>query len=378
MNTPSTTLPNTAAGASKRAGVPWMLLAVGLVVVVVAAAGLYWFLVARFYQSTDDAYVGGDVTVMSPKVNGFVTDVLVQDNQFVKAGQVLIRLDARDYDARLAQASAQLQSAHAAVTEIQAKQALQLATINEQTAEVRSAGAELTRTSADQSRYQALVKDEAVSNQVVERADADLNKARAAVDQSNAGELAAKRQLGVLDAQIADAQAGVAKAEAEQQFAALNVEYTTIRAPIDGYVGNRTARVGMLANTGVSLLTVIPAHGLWVDANFKEDQLRKMHIGDAAEVSLDAADGPPLKGVVESLAPATGATFSVLPPENATGNFTKIVQRVPVRIRLDAAQDTKHILRPGLSATVKVRLGEAHASEQAQGADQAQAEAAGH
>ncbi len=111
----------------------------------------------------------------------------------------------------------------------------------------------------------------------------------------------------------------------------------------------------MLANTGVSLLTVIPAQGLWVDANFKEDQLRKMHVGDAAEVSLDAADGPALKGVVESLAPATGATFSVLPPENATGNFTKIVQRVPVRIRLESSQDARHVLRPGLSATVSVR-----------------------
>ncbi|CAB3791503.1 HlyD family secretion protein [Pararobbsia alpina] len=361
MNTPSTTLPAAEADASKRAGVPWMLIAIGIVIIAVGAAALYWFLIARFHESTDDAYVGGDVTVMAPKVNGFVADVLVRDNQFVKAGQVLIRLDARDYDARLAQAAAQLQSARAAVEEIRAKQALQLATINEQQAELRSAGAELTRSSADQNRYRELVKDEAVSNQVVERANADLEKARAAVDQSSAGVTAAKRQLGVFDAQIADAQAGVAKAEAELRVAALNVEYTTIRAPIDGYVGNRSARVGMLANTGVSLLTVIPAQGLWVDANFKEDQLRRMRVGDAAEVSLDAADGAPLRGRVESLAPATGATFSVLPAENATGNFTKIVQRVPVRIRLDAGQDSQHpVLRPGLSATVNVRLGDEH------------------
>ena len=334
-----------------------MLLAVGAVVVVVAAATAYWYFDARFYQSTDDAYVGGDVTVMAPKVNGFVTEVLVQDNQYVKAGQVLIRLDSRDYDARLAQANAQLQSARAAIGEIHAKQDLQGATINEQQAEVVAANAELTRTAADHARYTQLVKDNAVSNQVVERADADLSKARASVDQSSAGVQAAKRQLGVLDAQLADAQANVAKAEAEQRYAALNVEYTTIRAPIDGYVGNRTARVGVLANTGVSLLTVIPAQGLWVDANFKEDQLREMRAGDTAEVKLDAADGPAIKGVVESLAPATGATFSVLPAENATGNFTKIVQRVPVRIRLNATHDQQLALRPGLSATVSVHVG---------------------
>ncbi|HTJ91835.1 MAG TPA: HlyD family secretion protein [Pararobbsia sp.] len=357
MNTPSTTLPTSSAAASERAGVPWMGLAIGAVVVVVAAAVAYWFFVGRLYQSTDDAYVGGDVTVMAPKVNGFVTEVLVQDNQFVKADQVLIRLDSRDYDARLAQANAQLQSARAAIGEIHAQQDLQLAKISQQQAEVVASDAELTRTRADHARYTQLVKDEAVSDQVVERADADLSKARAAVDQSNAGVQAAKRQLAVLGAQLADAEANVAKAEAEQRYAALNVEYTTIRSPIDGYIGNRTARVGMLANTGVSLLTVIPAKGLWVDANFKEDQLKKMHKGDTAQVELDAADGPAIKGVVDSLAPATGATFSVLPAENATGNFTKIVQRVPVRIRLEATQAQQDSLRPGLSATVKVRVG---------------------
>jgi membrane fusion protein, multidrug efflux system len=297
------------------------------------------------------------VTVMAPKVNGFVTEVLVQDNQFVKAGQVLIRLDSRDYDARLAQTNAQLQSARAAVGEIHAQQDLQLAKINQQEAEVVAANAELTRTNADHARYTQLVKDDAVSNQVVERADADLSKARASVDQSNAGVQAAKRQLAVLGAQLNDAEANVAKAEAEQRYAALNVEYTTIRSPINGYIGNRTARVGILANTGVSLLTVIPSQGLWVDANFKEDQLKKMRKGDKAEVRLDAADGPAIKGVVESLAPATGATFSVLPPENATGNFTKIVQRVPVRIHLDATAAQQESLRPGLSATVSVHVG---------------------
>ncbi|WP_025596703.1 HlyD family secretion protein [Burkholderia sp. WSM2230] len=354
--TPSTVAPAGAAQAGKPATrIPWMLLAIITVLAVLALAASYWFFVGRFVESTDDAYVGGDVTVMAPKVNGFVADVLVQDNQFVHAGQVLVRLDARDYEARLAQASAEVRSAQAAVTELEAKKSLQLATINEQAAEVRASGAELTRSAADQARYRELVKDDAVSNQVVERANADLTKAHAAVDHSSAALVAAQRQLAVLDAQTGDAQARVATAQAAQRVAALNVEYATIRSPIDGYVGNRTARVGLLANTGVSLLTVIPASGLWIDANFKEDQLKKMRVGDTVDIDLDASTQH-LHGVVESLAPATGATFSVLPAENATGNFTKIVQRVPVRVRLNVPKDMQRVLRPGLSATVKVHV----------------------
>jgi membrane fusion protein (multidrug efflux system) len=238
---------------------------------------------------------------------------------------------------------------------------LQEAVINQHQAEVRASNAELTRSGQDQTRYRELVKDDAVSNQLVERADSDYAKAQASVAQSGAAVLAAQRQLDVLAAQINDAQARVATAEANQRLAQLNVEYTTLTAPVDGYIGNRTARVGTLANVGAPLLTVVPATGLWVDANFKEDQLKKMHAGDRADVTLDAASGT-LHGTVESLAPATGATFSVLPPENATGNFTKIVQRVPVRIRIDAnaPADLQGALRPGLSATVKVHLTQAH------------------
>lgn len=358
MSTPSTpapALPKPAAASAQPRRVPWMSLAVGAVALALAAAAGDWYFVLRFQQTTDDAYVGGNVTVMAPKVNGFITDILVQDNQHVSANQVLVRLDSRDYDAKLAQAKAEVDSARAAVAELQAKQSLQAAVINQHQAEVRASSAELTRSAEDQARYQQLVKDDAVSNQLVERADADFSKAQAAVQSSGAAVLAAQRELSVLGAQIADAQARVNTALAAQRVAELNVEYTTIRAPVDGYIGNRTARVGMLANTGVSLLTVVPSTDLWVDANFKEDQLKKMHVGDPADVELDASSVP-LHGHVESLAPATGATFSVLPPENATGNFTKIVQRVPVRIRLDVPRGMETVLRPGLSATVKVHL----------------------
>ncbi|WP_027796702.1 HlyD family secretion protein [Paraburkholderia acidipaludis] len=358
MSSPSTPVTGQAApapGRARSARPPWMALAVGAVVLVLALAAGYWFFVLRFEQTTDDAYVGGNVTVMAPRVSGFVNDILVQDNQYVHANQVLIRLDARDYDAKLAQANAEVDSAHAAVAELQARQTLQEAVINQHQAEVRASNAELTRSGEDETRYRELVKDDAVSNQLVERADADYAKAQATVASSGAAVQAAQRELEVLAAQLADAKARVATAEANQRLAALNVEYTTIRSPVDGYIGNRTARVGLLANVGAPLLTVVPATDLWVDANFKEDQLKKMRAGDRADVELDAATGT-LHGYVESLAPATGATFSVLPPENATGNFTKIVQRVPARIRLEVPKGMEGVLRPGLSATVKVHL----------------------
>ena len=266
-----------------------------------------------------------------------------------------MQLDARDYEARLAQADADLHGAQATVNELLAKKSLQLATISGQSAAVRVSGAELTRSGQDQMRYRELVKDDAVSNQIVERAESDVAKAHAEVDRSNASLVAAQRQVDVLDAQIGDANARVETARAIQRVAALNIEYTTLRSPIDGYICNRTARVGMLANVGTSVLTVVPANGLWVDANFKEDQLREIRVGDAADVHLDAS-GKVLRGFVESIAPATGATFSILPAENATGNFTRIVQRVPVRIRVDATPTEALDMRPGLSATVKVHL----------------------
>ncbi|RQR37578.1 HlyD family secretion protein [Burkholderia sp. Bp9143] len=339
--------------------VPWMRIAVAAVVVAVAAAALDWLFVLRFQESTDDAYVGGDVTVLAPKVNGFVDRILVTDNQRVKVGDVLVRLDARDYDAKLAQASAEVDSARSAVAELEAKQQLQYAVIGQHAADRNASSAELTRASSDRVRYRELVKSDAVSNQIVERADADYSKADAAVARSDAALLASKRQLDVLGAQLADARARVNTALAAQRVAALNVEYTTIRSPVDGYVGNRTGRVGMLANVGVPLLTVVPASGLWIDANFKEDQLRKMRAGDRVDVALDASSTR-LHGRVDSLAPATGATFSVLPPENATGNFTKIVQRVPVRVHLDPQPGIEHVLRPGLSAVVIVHTDHAN------------------
>jgi membrane fusion protein, multidrug efflux system len=341
---------------TRQASIPWMKLAIIAVVVVLAAAATYWYLVLRFEQTTDDAYVGGDVTVMAPKVAGFVDKIEVTDNQRVKAGQILVRLDSRDYDAQLAKSIAEVDSARAAIAELESRRVLQSAIIAQRAAEKNAAAAELTRAALDKTRYRTLVQDDAVSAQLVERADSDYSKAQAGVARTDAGVSAAQREIDVIDAQLKDAQARVETALAAERLAELNVEYTTIRCPVDGYVGNRTGRVGMLAKVGVPLLTIVPSSGLWIDANFKEDQLKKMRDGDLVDVSLDASSKS-FHGRVESLAPATGATFSVLPPENATGNFTKIVQRVPVRVHLDAQPGLDKVLRPGLSAVVTVHTG---------------------
>ncbi|MGI4813234.1 MAG: HlyD family secretion protein [Janthinobacterium lividum] len=359
MSTHAPTAADLAAPA--RRGFPKLLMGVVLAVIVVALALSYWFFVGRFYESTDDAYVGGEVTVLAPKVNGFIGAVLVRDNQKVEANQLLVRLDARDYAARLAEAQAEVSSANAAVGALQAKRSLQDAVVAQQRAAVSAAAAELARTAADHSRYSELVRDDAVSNQVLEKANADDAKARAALAGSQAALLAAQREAVVMDSEIGQAQARVAQTVAAQQLAALNVDYTELRAPVAGYIGNRTARVGALAMSGSALITVVPSSGLWVDANFKEDQLKKLRVGDHARVKLDAS-GDALDGVVESLAPATGATFSLLPADNATGNFTRIVQRVPVRIRLLGSPAQLAALRPGLSAEARVSLDSVRAS----------------
>jgi membrane fusion protein (multidrug efflux system) len=221
------------------------------------------------------------------------------------------------------------------------------------TAERTAADAEATRANYDVVRYRALAADQFASAQRFQQADADHKKAIAATERTRAALEAAQRQLDVIDTQKQQAQAALAQAVAERDLAQLNLDYTELRAPIDGTIGNRSARVGAFATVGAQLLSVVPTRGLWVDANFKESQLAGMRPGSPATIEADMLPGEVFHGHVASLAPATGAQFSVLPPENATGNFTKIVQRVPVRILLD---DTASLgrLRPGLSVTASV------------------------
>jgi len=316
--------------------------------------GQDWWTRGRFIESTDDAYVGGEVTAIAPHVAGFIDSVAVTDNQRVSAGQLLLRLDAQDFAAARDQISASLAEKQAIVAGLEAQLPLQNAMIRQADAEFLSAAARDAFARQESDRYAILAATVAGSRQQAQRTASARDDANAAVLAADARRAAATAQRDVLVRQLAAARAAVAQAEAAERIATLNLGYTEIRSPIDGYVANRAAHAGAYAATGAYLLTIVPARALWIDANFKEDQLAHMRPGQPATMVADAAPGRQIKGHVVSLSPGTGAIFSVIPPENATGNFTKIVQRVPVRIALDNDASSLGVLRPGLSVTVSI------------------------
>jgi len=313
-----------------------------------------WWTVERFIESTDDAYVGGDVTVIAPKVAGFISKLAVGDNQRVRAGDLLLKLDDRDYVAALAKADAAAAIQKSALTNLAATRHLQEALIAQAQATITAAEAEIVRTRDDQARFTKLLHDAAVSVQESQKADAEYKEAAAVGERSRAALTAAQRQVVVIESQIQQAQAGLEQAIAERELARLNLSYTELRSPVDGMVGNRSAQIGAYATAGSQLLSIVPARGLWIDANFKESQLARIRPGFPVLVEVDSIPGRKFRGQVVSVAPATGAQFSVLPPENATGNFTKIVQRVAVRIVLDNEAEARGQLRPGLSVLARV------------------------
>ena len=313
-----------------------------------------WWRVGRFIESTDDAYIGGNVTPLAPHIDAFVDKVLVGDNQRVHAGQPLIELDQRDYRTALDHAEAALQAKLAAAESLRAQYALQQSMIRQQDAEVAAKKAQAGFATQDALRYRALAQTSYGSRQNEERTAALQLETQSAVAAAQAGLEAARQRLKVLEAEIAEADAAIAQAQSDLKTAQLNLGYSEIRSPIDGYVGNRAAQIGAYATKGTYLISVTPADGLWIDANFKEDQLGRMVPGQSATVTADVLPGHVFHAHVVSLSPGTGAVFSVIPPENATGNFTKIVQRVPVRVVLDGGDPKLAMLRPGLSTTVRV------------------------
>jgi len=333
-----------------------LALAAGLIAAVVGGGwyGEYWWTTGRFIQSTDDAYVGGNITPLAPHVDGFVERVLVTDNERVRAGQVLIELDRRDYQTALENAQAVLKARAAAAESLRAQYTLQQSTIRQQEADIVAKKAQATFASQEAVRAHVLAQQSFGSRQTEDRNVALEQEAQAAVTVAQAALEAANQQLKVLDAQIVQADAAVAQAKADVHTAELSLSYTEIKAPIDGYVGNRAGQIGAYVTRGTYLISVTPADGLWVDANFKEDQLARMLAGQPVDLTADALPGHVFHGHVASLQPGTGAVFSVIPAENATGNFTKIVQRVPVRIVLDNGDPALVRLRPGLSTIVNV------------------------
>jgi membrane fusion protein, multidrug efflux system len=331
-----------------------LLVLAGALALGASGYGYYWWTFDRFFQETDDAYVGGDITPISPHISGFIAEIAVTDNQEVKAGQLLINLDDRDVRPAADHAEAVQQQQKAILGSLRAKYVLQQSSIQQAVADLDAKVAQADFAKVDAERYHTLAVTSSGSRQDEQRTYALDQQARATVASAQAGLAAAKQQLSVLDAEIAQANAAVEQAAADLQTARLNVSYAEIRSPIDGYIGNRAAQVGAYVSPGTYLLTVVPSHGLWVDANFKEDQLARMKPGQPANIIADTLPGHVFHGHLSSLAPATGAVFSVIPPENATGNFTKIVQRVPVRIALDDGDAILGGIRPGLSTIAMV------------------------
>ncbi len=324
----------------------------------VALAAAVWFAydyitVGRFIVSTDDAYVGADMAIIAPKVAANVSEVPIVENQAVKEGDVLVRLDDGDYRLAVDQADAKLATQQAAIATFDAQIRAAEATAQQVRAQLDASKANVAKTEADYERTKPLADKDFTSKATLDAALAARDTARAQVKAGEAAIETADANVALLRSQRQQAEQVAKELEVDVAKAKRDLSFTVIRAPFSGVVGNRSVQVGDYVTAGKRLAAVVPLDKVYVDANVKETQLAGIKAGDTAEVSVDALDGPALKGTVESIAPASGSQFSLLPPENATGNFTKIVQRVPIRIAVPASESQGR-LRPGLSVVVSI------------------------
>src|SRR6267378_3941988 len=315
-------------GGSKRT----VFIIMGVVLLGLVAVGVRRWIYGFSHVSTDNAQVDGHIVPILPKVGGYVLEVRTDENRSVKAGDTLVVLDDRDYKARLGQAEADLAVALAGVSN--------RARVGQAEAQVAQAQANAEKAHADLERIKPLAEKEIMPKQ--------------ALDAAEAGARAADAALAAAQAALLGADARVAAARAARDQAALNLSYTRITAPSEGVVSKKTVELGQLVQPGQPLMSEVPLSDVWVTANLKETQTADVTPGDPVDFSVDAYGGRHFSGHVESLSPATGAKFSLLPPDNATGNFTKVVQRIPVRIRLDGKNDAAHPLRPGMSVNVTI------------------------
>jgi membrane fusion protein (multidrug efflux system) len=380
--------------------------------IVLAVAGFLIWRYYAIRETTDDAQIDGYIHPVSPRVGGYVIAVNVDDNQYVQAGTVLVQIDPRDYQvalnrtladlvsaeaaaraarvsipisrtttaSQLSTAQAGTEDANAAVAAAQEEVAAAQSRLNAAQAALRQANANYTRAAQDLKRYTQLVERDEIPRQQYDTAVTTAAAARAAVDSARAAVSEAEQAIAVAHSHVVQAEARVVQArsnvqaaltgpqqvsisraqagsaagtvqqrQAAVELARLNLEYTTIKAPVTGVVGKRTGQLGQNVQPGQALMAVVPIENLWVTANYKETQLKNMRPGQRARVSVDALGGRKFDGHVDSIGAATGATFSLLPPENATGNYVKVVQRLPVKIVFDQGQDPQHLLRPGMS-----------------------------
>ncbi|UCV17810.1 HlyD family secretion protein [Ferribacterium limneticum] len=309
-------------------------------------------------QSTDDAYVQADFTSVAPQISGTVDHVLVEDNQAVKAGDLLATIDDKDFQIAVDSAKAQSAGAQASIASLQAQLVRQESTIQQSQAAVAADEAGLKLAKANQVRYQNLATDGSGSVQALQQAEAQLSIQQASMVKNQAGLLASRQQIDILRADLDKATAALKQAQAAQAAAELKLSYTRITAPVDGVVGQKAVRVGAYVNAGKPLLAVVPLDAIYITANFRETQLANVRPGQAVEIKVDAFPGDALRGKVDSLGPASGVSYSAVPPHNATGNFTKIVQRLPVRISIEPNQKPATSLRVGMSVTPTIHIAE--------------------
>ncbi len=330
----------------------------GGLVLGLAAFGVHHWLFTRNHVTTDDAQVDGHITPVLARVGGFVARVRVEDNQKVAAGDTLVVLDDRDLTSKLSQTDAELNALLASAGSKgkagQADAQLQAARAGAAAADaaVAQARANAQKTASDLQRYRSLAEKNIVSRQQLDAAEAAAEAASAQLVSAQRNAQAARQQIVAATAGLDAADARVAAARAARDQVALQLSYTRVTAPQAGVVAKKSVEVGQYVQPGQPLMSVVPLTDVWVEANLKETQVQDVHPGEAVDFSVDAYSGVTYHGTVESLSPATGAKFSLLPPDNATGNFTKVVQRIPVRIRVQ--QDPKHPLRPGMSAEVTI------------------------
>lgn len=336
-----------------REGMKARLLGVSVTVGLLIILSFGWLYAGRFEEETDNAYLRADITSIAPKVSGYVVDVDVADNETVEAGNILFRIDGKDYRTRLARAEADVASAQASLLNVDAERDLQESTIAQSEAQLDAALATQKFAVREFERYRSLVRTNVVSRAQLEQREAASAQADAAVGAARAAVQVQRKKLNVLAAGREAARAALSQAEASRALAQIDLDNTIVHAPIGGVVGNRQVRVGRFVTAGMPLLDLVPVRHVWVVANFKESQLEHVRVGQPVRVTVDAYPHAEVRGVVDSLSPGSGAAFSLIPPDSATGNFVRVVQRVPVKIRLTNVVPQLRLV-PGLSAHVTI------------------------
>jgi membrane fusion protein (multidrug efflux system) len=332
-----------------------LFIVLGVLAVIAIGYGIRWLVYGRYIQSTDDAYLKADSVTVSPRVNGYIDQIYVVDNQLVKSGDPLVRIDLRNYQALLSQQDAAVAARNADIQAAESQITQQQAAVEQARAQLVGAEANAKFARDESDRYKGLRDQGVETDERYAQALNERNQTAAAVLGAEANVKVVERQLDTVRSQINQSRAQLEGAKAASNTARLNLDDTIIRASVDGRVGDKTAQVGQFVQPGTRLMSVVPVQDVYLVANYKETQVRAMKVGQKATVKVDALGDAAIPGVIDSFAPGTGAQFALLPPENATGNFIKIVQRVPVRIKLmPANQEVAARLLPGLSVSVEI------------------------